>query len=310
MSSVRSLAAALVLTAGLLPGCVRHRGPDPVYRPTENVLEVVAVLRLHIDDDTYRFLPARDFSGKNVYRSTLDRLESLEEIHEAKFKSGYVLDVLLFSKGRALERIGEYELAARHYDRVTDLESVLAEEAVPSERVGLELHAARSIRPDEGASIHEAMDIFDERSTRLRKLEKEVARTHYVPVIKEEIERGDAERARYFRARRALDPRLEGVVLQQYQLLVRNHRESKLRERHMLELGDLYSELAHDYAHRYPPASLSFDPATFDEYAFGATRLYEAVSHQDGALEKIEAARKLEALLAFSLGVRDAVFLR
>ena len=51
--------------------------------------------------------------------------------------------------------------------------------------------------------------------------------------------------------------------------------------------------------------TLRFDPPTFDEYAFGATRLYEAVSQQDGAIEKIEAARKLEAFLAFTLQVQD-----
>ena len=310
MSPIRLGPLPLALVAALAAGCRGGQGPDPVYRPTENVLEVVAVLRLHIDDDTYRFAPARDFTGKNVYRATLDRLESLEEIHESKFRSGYLLDVLLFSKGRALERIDEYELAARHYERVTDLESVLAEESVPSKRVCLELEAARSIRPDDTASVEEAMRVFDDRWARLQRLLDEVEGTHYDPVVREEIERADLERARYFRARRALDPALEGVVLHQYQLLVRDHRESKLRNRHMLELADLYAELARDYAHRFPPASLGFDPATFDEYAFGATRLYEAVAHQDGSIEKVEAARKLEALLAFSLGVRDAVLVR
>ena len=42
----------------------------------------VSLLRLHVDDDTYRFPPARDFTGKNVYRAVLERLESLEEIRE------------------------------------------------------------------------------------------------------------------------------------------------------------------------------------------------------------------------------------
>jgi hypothetical protein len=310
VSLIRFLPVVVALAAGAQLGCWRYRDPDPIYRPTQNVLEVVAVLRLHIDDDTYRFPPARDFTGKNVYRATLDRLESLEEIHEAKFRSGYVLDVLLFSKGRALERVGEYRLAAQHYERVTDLESVLAEEAVPSKHVCLELEGARGMQPEEGATVQDAFLVFDDRGARLQTVLAETEGTHYAPVVREEIERGDVERARYFRARRGLNPALEGVVVQQYQLLVQDHRESKLRNRHMLELADLYSELAHDYAHRYPPASLGFDPATFDEYAFGATRLYEAVAHQDGAVEKVEAARKLEALLAFSLGVRDAVLVR
>jgi hypothetical protein len=270
------------------------------------VLEVVSLLRLHINDDTYRFPPARDFTAKNIYRAVFERLESLEEIHEAKFQSGYLTGVILFAKGRALERIGEYELASQHYARVTDLDSVLAEDARRSQRVCERLSAARALRTEPALSPEEALRSFDRRTTLLAELLEEVEETHYRPVVREEIERADVDRARYFRARRSLDSRLEVLALQQYQRLVRRHRDSKLRNRHLLELGDLYAEMARDYAHRFQPPSLSFDPATFEEYAFGATRLYEAVAHQDGAVEKIEAARKLEAFLAFSLGVRDA----
>ena len=54
-----------------------------------------------------------------------------------------------------------------------------------------------------------------------------------------------------------------------------------------------------------PATALDFDPAVFDEYALGATRIYEAVAQRDGAVEKLEAARKLEAFLAFTLQVYD-----
>jgi hypothetical protein len=50
---------------------------------------------------------------------------------------------------------------------------------------------------------------------------------------------------------------------------------------------------------------LRFDPATFDEYANSATRLYESVSQQDGAVEKLEAAYKLEAFVAFTLEIHE-----
>jgi tetratricopeptide (TPR) repeat protein len=266
----------------LAVGCRTPRAGDPIYRPTETVLEVVSVLSLHIDDDTYRFPPARDFTGKNVYRAVFERLESLEEIHEAKFRSGYLIDVILFSKGRALERLGDYDLAAQHYLRVTDLDSALAGRAAESRDVCSRIRHARGMRPDGRADPEEALTLFDQRTALLEAVLADAGETHYPPVVREEMERADLERARYFR------------------------RESKLYNRHLLELAALYAELARDYAHEFPPPSLTFDPPTFDEYAFGATRLYEAVAHQDGAIEKIEAARKLEAFLAFSLGVRDA----
>ena len=80
---------------------------------------MVAVVRLHVDDDTYRFPTARDYTGKNVFRVSFERLESLETAQPEKLASGYATDVVWFTKGRALERIGEYDLAMRHYARVT-----------------------------------------------------------------------------------------------------------------------------------------------------------------------------------------------
>jgi hypothetical protein len=103
--------AASVCALAVL-ACASPPEPDPAYAPTRGVLEVASLLRLHVDDDTYRFPPARDVTGKNVYRSAFQRLESLEEIHSDKFASGYLLDVIWFAKGRALERLGEFELAA------------------------------------------------------------------------------------------------------------------------------------------------------------------------------------------------------
>lgn len=294
---------ALLCAALLLVVACRTADPEPIYRPTENVLEAVAVLRLHIDDDTYRFWPARDFAGKNIYRASLNRLEALEAIHADKFKSGYLLDVILFSKGRALERITDFDLAAHHYARVAEMESVLARPAARSSEICDTFAAARQLRPPPGAPVEEAMKTFDDRQQMLHAMDLDG--THYEAVRNEELEQTDLTRARYFRARAELDPSLNALVLQQYQRLTSQNQQSKLRNRHLLELADLYADLSRDYVASNAPVSLDFDPATFDEYSYAATRLYETVSQQDGAVEKIEAARKLEAYLAFTLQVYD-----
>jgi hypothetical protein len=196
-----------ILIASILAGCwSRAPEPDPLYRPTENVLEAVAVLRLHIDDDTYRFPPARDFTGKNVYRASLRRLEALEQIHAEKFRSGYLTDVLLFAKGRAL---------------------VLLEPALEALDVNERLHGARSIEPGPDALVEQALAEFDERERLLDVLAEEIADTHYAYVVKEEREVADQARAEYFRARRRLEARLDALTLQQYQRLVQRNRESK-----------------------------------------------------------------------------------
>lgn len=293
------LAAVCLLTACRTPD------PDAVYRPTESVLEVVTLLRLHRDDDTYRFEPARDYTGKNVYRASLDRLESLEALYADKFSAGYLAAELLFAKGMALERITEFGLAAEHFAHAAGLESVLAVPAAEAASICERLDAARAIEPPPDAAPEHAMQVFDERLRLLDELLQEAGTTWHRPVVREQIERSELERAEYFRARWMLEPRLAATALQQYQVLLQNHADSKYRNRHLIALADLYTDFSRRYAERNPPVSLRFDPAVFDEYAQSATRLYESVSQQDGAIEKLEASNKLEAFVAFTLEIHE-----
>lgn len=283
----------------------RTPNPDAVYRPTESVLEVATLLRLHRDDDTYRFAPARDYTGKNVYRAALDRLESLEALYQDKFQSGYLDAEILFAKGLALERITEFTLAAEHFSHAASIESVLRDAAVLAATICERLDAARGIEPPHDATPEHAMAVFDERLRILDALLLEAGTSWHRPVIREEVERADLARAEYFRARWLLEPGLAAAVLQQYQVLLQQHAESKNRNRHLIALADLYSDFSRRYAARHPPVSLRFDPATFDEYAKSAHRLYESVSQQDGAVEKLEAEHKLEAFTAFTLEIHE-----
>jgi len=84
---------------------------------------------------------------------------------------------------------------------------------------------------------------------------------------------------------------------------VRRHGESKFASRHVLAMAELYEELAVEYVDAHPPESLKFDPVRFQELVDATSRLYEVVASQDGKPEKLEAARKLEAFLAFALRV-------
>ncbi len=298
-------ARSALLGFAVLAAACRTPEPDATYRPTESALEVLAMLRLHIDDDTYRFPAARDFTGKNIYYGSLVRLERLEEIYAEKYKSGYLLAPIVFGKALALERIGEYGLAARHYQRVSELDGELREVARRNRSICERLSGALALVPAPQARAETAESVFNDRNRLLEQLGTEVEGTHQRYLVLEELERADRERAEYFAGRAALEPEFEVAALQQYQRLVQSHPESKLRNRHLLELGDQYATLARRYVARFPPTTLRFDPAAFDEYSFGATRLYETVSQQDGAIEKVEASRKLEAFLAFTLQVQD-----
>ena len=106
------LALLLVLTLCAACSTTDRKKREAQYGPSESVIEVVAVLRRHVPDDTYRFPPARDFTGRNVYRSSLLRLESIERLPADALRTGYMDPVIALAKGRGLERLRDSIRAA------------------------------------------------------------------------------------------------------------------------------------------------------------------------------------------------------
>ena len=313
-----ALSLIAVSLAASLPGCTnfKKRKLETEYGPTESVVEVVAVLRRHIPDDTYRFPPATDFTGRNVYRSSLLRLENLERVHADAIRSGYMDPVIAFAKGRALERLRAYDLAAQHYRRAAkfegDLQKLAIEGAGICERIdeaakiGIDLPNPLEPGTDDQLRTPEPERVvaeLEERSALLGLLLPEVAGTHYSYVVKEEIERVDEVRASYFVEMRFALPDGQVRALSELQRLASRHQPSKHRLKHILKLATFYDTLAHEYVRSTPPESLEFDPATFQEIIDPASQLYQAVASQDGTPEKLEAQRRLEAFLAFTLQV-------
>jgi len=301
-------------------GCASTPEVDPLYRPAENVLEVVSVLRAHISDDTYRFEPARDFTGRNVYRSSLLRLENLERLHADALQAGHMDGVISFAKARAFERLTAFDLAAASYQLAAEQSEELRAEALRSADVCATLQRAaemnlglESTGDEEADRIAEqrlaerdpasVLEEFETRVGILDELALSVAGTHYEPVVAEEIERADVLRANYFEGIRTT--RLDGDVLalSERQRVVSRHAESKNFNRHLLNLADLYADLAVGYAETHPPEGLTFDPVRFSELIEGASEIYEAVARRDGTPEKLEASRRLEAFLAFAIRI-------
>ncbi len=320
MNLLRAVIPPLLLTFSLACG---GRQTDPHYQPTESVLEVVAVLRRHVPDDTYRFPPAVDFTGRNVYRASLIRLENLEWIHKDALRAGYMDEVIAFAKGRALERLRAFDLAAQAYRSAARHRRALEMEALRSASICDTLDEAARIgfdpsRPPDLEAIDpplptdesQVLEAFEQRVALLEALGEEGDESHYAYLVQEEIERADLARSRWFDAVRRLSADGDVRALAERQRVVVRHRESKLANRHMLALGDLYAELAQDYVEANPPEGLRFDPPTFQELVEGASRLYEAVANQDGTPEKLEARQRLEAFLAFTLRVDRDRFTR
>lgn len=324
MNARLALATIFVTILASTSGCTTFsaRQKEAVYSPTEGVLEAVAVLRRHVPDDTYRFPPARDFTGRNVYRASLLRLESLERAEAAALKSGHMDAVIAFTKARALERLRAFDLAAQHYRESARLSKELEASGLASASVCDRLEEAAGIGIDlldpvsEGGVAAREIDpekvrgALDRRIDRLSSLLDEIVeegdaggidRSHYRAVVQEEIERADVVRARYFVEIRHVVPDGSVLALQELQRVATRHGASKNRLRHLLRLADFYADLAREYLDAVPPESLVFDPARFRELTDAAIQLYELVGSHDGRPEKLEATRNLEAFLALTL---------
>lgn len=295
---------------------------EAVYGPTEGILETVAVLRRHVPDDTYRFPPAGDFGGRNVYRASLLRLESLERAEAAAMRSGYMDAVLHFAKARALERLRGFDLAAQHFRESARLSAELRGPALESAEICDRIHQALQVGlelvdpiADAGAAplpldAERVRTDLDERVAQLTLLEREFETSHYRWIAQEEIERADVIRAQYFVALRFVMPNGTLLALQELQRVATRHGISKNRLRHLVRLADFYVTLSSEYLAAIPSESLDFDPARFAELTEAAIEIYELVGSHDGRPEKLEATRKLEAFLALTLGVDADRFVR
>ncbi|MBW2268045.1 MAG: hypothetical protein JRH16_05680, partial [Deltaproteobacteria bacterium] len=253
---------AVSATAAALTGCAGTPEPDPRYRPAESVLEVIAVLRRHVPDDTYRFEAAQDFTGRNVYRSSLLRLESMEKIHAQALRAAAMDGVVIFAKGRALERVRAFDLAAQAYETAADLDAELAAEARHSADVCNELAVITELAVGLGdlasstvvsLDSESMLEHFETRTHRLEALERLEANTHYAFVVREEIERTDVARAHYFLSVRQLLPDGDVRTAGELERLVTRHRKSNNTNQHLLELAQFYEDLAIEYVGAHPP---------------------------------------------------------
>ncbi|MEZ4216957.1 MAG: hypothetical protein R3E88_10810 [Myxococcota bacterium] len=278
------------------------------------MLEVVALLRRHVPDDTYRFPPATDFTGRNVYRASLLRLENIERIHAESLRAGHLDGVIAFSKARALERLRAFDVAADAYRLAAERDATLRDDALASAAAcdaiaGALAHGpepadplaadAAVARPDDAERVTADLD---ERVARLR-VAVEGAPAHYRAIVAEEIERADVARASWFEAMRFALPDGHLRAVAERQRVVERHAASHRALRHTIELANLYAALAREYVAAVPPESLRFDPPKLRELVDAATQLYQRVAAHDGAPEKLEASRELEAFLAFTLQV-------
>lgn len=282
---------------GWLVGCASASQSERDRSATgthDSLTAVVSQLKLHMQDDTYRFDRAVGPGGNDVYSVALwklDRLAAQRARAESEWQNAdYVIE---FARGKALERLRRYQDAAHAYSRVKGSGSLLGDAA--AERLeNIEKFAAASAAPERPFESAEEELIFVEgRLAVWRSISLAVRGTPQEPLAREEAEAWEVLRVDGLeRAGRLVD------AIGACRTLIETHRESKLFGKHLLRLGDLYADAARRERVRARTRIANLDVERYDSLLDQAFSAYELAGEDHKPALRREARTRIEALLA------------
>lgn len=267
--------------------------PNPQYATEEDLLKIVSEFQKSAQWDTYRFPIPKDLTGANVLKSTLTRLKDYEDKHPGAYP-----ELIAFTRARAYEGLREYDKAIESYQRVAQADGRLRDESAR----GLEaLTRFRQLKsePVTATTPLEYLKALDHKIAAWQELAQEFVGTLYATLAHEEEERLDWAKVAFLELNRHQFEDGNTLVVLAYRQLITEHKESKNLYRYLIEFGDFYTTLAHEYVAQNDPEGLRFDSTAFEELGQSALRLYGQVAQEDGIVEKLEARGKLAALEAY-----------
>jgi hypothetical protein len=303
MRQIALAAPVLVWTTGCasLSRFVGSHTGDPVG--DDSLTRVVAELKLHLRDDTYRYDRATTEDGRNVFAVSLWKLDRLAGLRARPQDSWENADyVIEFARGKALERLRRYEEAVAAYRRVAAAGSLLGDAAAERARV-VEGFARASARPaDPFANPEEERRFIEARIDLWRQLALDVHGTPYESLALEESEAWQVMRVDWF----ARSDRL-GDAISACENLLEAHRESKLFGKHLLRLGDLYADSARRVELQARANFANLDPSQYESLVDQAFSAYELAAEDRRPALRREARNRIEALLAYHDGAAARV---
>ncbi len=294
---LRLMLVAAALAALCLPPPARAGDATGAFAPYEDLLEVIATLSWHLNDDVYRFPPPRDPTGHDLYRLTLTRLEAWEKRFPGKLR-----DVTTYSRARVLERLREFQRAADAYAQVA---AMSGSPLVAPAKDGAERAAAFAkvaAMPEDGADINAQLAIIRQKLDAWGVLVDRYKETPYATLAEVEEERLERATVRLVVEHRNVLESGDATAERAVRFLVEKHADSKNLPAHILGLGDLYSQIAHQYVdeHERP---LAFDEDEFLTRVDRALDAYRKVATWDGAREKPEGQARFTATEAWKTAV-------
>jgi hypothetical protein len=267
------------------------------FAPYEDLLEVLAPLTWHLNDDLYRFPPARDPTGHDLLQLSVARLDGWEKRFPSSFR-----DVTTFARAEALERLSEYQRATDGYRQVAAMpESELAGTAKDNATRTAAFAQAAAL-PEDGADLQARLGALRKKLDAFGALVERYAGTPYQTLALVEEERLEGLTSGLVVEHRRLLDKGDETAERALRFLIQKHSESKNLADHILRLGDLYASFAREYVDANP-RPLAFKEDAFLARADRALDVYRKVATWDGSRDKPEGQARFAALETFKTNV-------
>lgn len=281
-----------VLAATATTACSRADKQLPY--PHESVLSALAELKIWLRSDPYREEPGRDLEGQNIYRATLARLDSIDELTGAEYD-----DILAFARAECHERLGDWAAAAGGFKQVAEAGTSLSEEAaIRLIWVNRFLEAIR--QPPSVENLDDYVDYLDAQIVQFEQLRRSGPIFPYDSYIMIELERVLEQKAAFLFMNRVVLPEGAKRGLEVGQQLMKDHAASHRIGEHELTVGGMSEALARDYMRANPPQRHGFDVEAWGNWVDAAREMYAKAAQRDGDAAKPEAQARLRAIEALA----------
>jgi tetratricopeptide (TPR) repeat protein len=304
-ATVRSLRqiALLAPVLGWLGGCASLTPSDTSSEADalpESLTVIIAELKLHMRDDTYRFERAAGPDGGDVYAVALwrlDRLAALRARPEGEWQNAdYLIE---FARGNALERLRRYGEAAAAYARVEASGSVLGDAAAPRRQVAERFALAAAAPAQPFSAEEEELAFIAARLEQWRGLAIE-----FRDVPQESLAREEAEAWEVMRVDGLTRYGQREEAIRACRALIESNRESKLFGQHLLRLGDLYADSARREQLKARTNLSPLDAAKYDALLDQAVSAYELAAEAHQPAMRREARTRIDSLQSYHEEVR------
>ena len=296
--------ATALLVALVGTGCssaTRSSPPRAVAAEGRTLTSIVTELQMHLRNDTYRYDRATQADGENVFELARWRLERLQATRGRDVAEWENVDrVIEYARARTLERLRLYSQAGSAYARVAQAGSLLlgAAEDGSATMARFAAHAGPSSEPF--ADPARELAFLEERIRRWEVLALEYLGTPYASLAREEAEAWEELRVDVVAHQR--EP--EEAILAARRLVERHH-ESKRYAQHLIRLGDLCAGAARRELLASRAGVRSFAPERYQGWLDRAFSAYELARDARRREHRVEAQKKIEALLAYHQGIRS-----